>query len=226
MYHEMVKHISVDTTVLTETSTAAADIDRCLNNMLYHSRPVYIGVPVDISHRLISADGLRTPLKTELPPNDQETETNVVDQILQKLEKSKYPVIIVDGNAVRNGCVEEADRLAEITGFPYFTMSMGKGGPNEDLPNFGGVYQGAGSTEGIRKALEEKADCVLWLGSFRVRCRSFGKDMGYKANQRLQTDFNSGEFTDNIKPSIIVDTQRFFTKVSDYARPNGMRPSH
>ena len=168
MYHEMVKHISADTAVLTEISTAAADIDRCLNSMLYHSRPVYIGVPVDMSHRLISADGLKTPLQTELPPNDEAAETSVVDKIVQKLEQSKYPVIIMDGNAVRNGCVAEADKLAEITGFPYFTTAMGKGGPNEDLPNFGGVYTGGGSTPGIKKALEEKADCVLWLGSFRV----------------------------------------------------------
>jgi pyruvate decarboxylase len=169
MYHEMVKHISVDTAVLTETSTAAAEIDRCLNSMLYHSRPVYIGVPVDISHRLISGDGLKTPLKRELSPNDQETEIKVVDRIVQKLDQSKFPVIIADGNAIRNGCVADADKLAEITGFPYFTTCMGKGGPNEDLPNFGGVYGGGGSIPEIRKALEEKTDCVLWLGSFRVR---------------------------------------------------------
>lgn len=168
MYHEMVKHISADTAVLTDIATAPADIDRCLNSMLYHSRPVYIGVPVDVSHRLVPASGLQTPLQTKLPPNDQEMEASVVDKIMGKLEQSSYPVIILDGNAVRNNCVAESDKLAEITGFPYFTTCMGKGGPNEDLPNFGGVYQGAGSTPSIKKAVE-KSDCVLWLGSFRVR---------------------------------------------------------
>lgn len=174
MYHEMIKHISADTTVLTDLSTAVADIDRCLNSMLYHSRPVYIGVPVDMSHRLVSAKGLETPLRTELPPNDQKAEANVVDQIVQKLGQSSYPVIILDGNAVRNGCTGEADKLAKITGLPYFTTCMGKGGPNEDLPNFGGVYQGAGSTPAIKKAVE-RADCVLWLGSFRVRQKTVQK---------------------------------------------------
>ncbi|KAF2159364.1 hypothetical protein M409DRAFT_71039 [Zasmidium cellare ATCC 36951] len=207
MYHEMIKHISADTTVLTEISTAVADIDRCLNSMLYHSRPVYIGVPVDMSHRLVSADGLKTPLRTELPPNDQKTEASVVDQILQKLGKFSYPVIIADGNAVRDGCVAAEDRLAEITGFPYFTTCMGKGGPNEDLPNFGGVYQGAGSTPDIKKAVES-ADCVLWLGSFRLR-------------KKHRTDFNSGEFTDNVATSVIVDMQRFFTKVGAHMAETG-----
>lgn len=169
MYHKMVKEISVDTTVLIEVSTATAEIDRCLNSMLYHSRPVYIGVPVDMSHRLVPGSGLATPLKTALPPNDQETEGMVVDIIVRKLQTSSFPAMIVDGNAIRNGCAVEANRLADITGIPFFVTCMGKGGPNEDLPNYGGVYQGVGSTPEIRKALEEKADCVLWLGSFRVR---------------------------------------------------------
>lgn len=170
MYREMVRHISADTAVLTDVHTASAEIDRCLTSMLYYSRPVYIGVPVDISHRLIPAEGLKAPLKTDLPPNNPEKENLVVDTIVQKLEKSRYPVIIVDGNAVRNDCIAEADKLAQITGLPYFTTCMGKGGPNEDLPNYSGVYAGGGSVPDIRSAIEEKADCVLWLGSFRVRC--------------------------------------------------------
>lgn len=168
MYHDMAKHISADTAILTDIATAGQDIDRCLNSMLYHSRPVYIGVPVDVSHRLISDAGLQTPLKTTLPPNDKATEDAVVAEIMSRLAKSSYPVIVVDGNAVRNDCIKEADKLAELTGVPYFTTCMGKGGPNEDLPNFAGVYQGAGSLEPIRAAIEDSADCVLYLGSFRV----------------------------------------------------------
>lgn len=169
MYHEMVKYISADSAILTNVETAADDIDRCLNSMLYHSRPVYIGVPVDISHRLISDVGLATPLKTELTPNDTHTEVLVVADIISRLKSSSFPVIIVDGNAVRNECVVEANKLANLTKVPYFTTSMGKGGPNEDLPNFAGAYLGAGSIEQVRAAVEDKADCVLYLGSFRVR---------------------------------------------------------
>ena len=46
----MAKHISADTIVLEDPSTAGNDIDRVLNTMLLESRPVYIGVPVDMSH--------------------------------------------------------------------------------------------------------------------------------------------------------------------------------
>ncbi|KAK4899363.1 Pyruvate decarboxylase 1 [Elasticomyces elasticus] len=93
MYHEMVKKISVDTAVLTDLNTVASDIDRCLDTMLYESRPVYIGVPVDMSHQQISGEGLKTPLKRELPPNDKDEEDKVVDEIMSMIRSAKKPVM-------------------------------------------------------------------------------------------------------------------------------------
>ncbi|KAI7283094.1 pyruvate decarboxylase [Hortaea werneckii] len=182
-----------DTAVLTDPATAANGIDRCLNTMLYESRPVYIGVPVDMSHRIISATGLKTPLTQHLPSNDVHEESNVIKETISRLRASKYPIIILDGNCVRNGCTGLANELAKRTGYAFFTTCMGKGGADETLPNFAGVYQGGGSLPAVRKAVEDHADCVLWLGSFR-------------------TDFNTGEFTDNVRESSIIALQRFHTQ--------------
>ncbi|TKA73398.1 hypothetical protein B0A55_04283 [Friedmanniomyces simplex] len=190
----MVKKISVDTAVLTDPSTAAADIDRCLNTMLYESRPVYIGVPVDMSHRQISGEGLKTPLKRELPPNDKAQEEKVVNEIWSMVKSAKKPVIILDGNTVRNNLTAEANKIAELTGWPYLTTCMSKGGANEELPNYSGVYGGGGSIEEVRKVVEDESDFVLWVGSFR-------------------TDFNTGELTDFVDEKKTVDLQRFFTKI-------------
>ena len=44
---------------------------------------------------------------------------------------------------------------------------MGKGGVNEDIHNFGGVYNGAGSHPEIKTAVET-ADAVLWIGRYAV----------------------------------------------------------
>lgn len=157
-----------DTAILTDSATAANDIDRCLNAMLYESRPVYIGVPVDVSHRIISSIGLKTPLVRQLPPNDIKEESNAIQEIRSRLRASRYPIIILDGNCVRNGCTDLANMLAKSTGYAFFTTCMGKGGADETLPNFAGVYQGGGSLPAVRKAVEERADCVIWLGSYRV----------------------------------------------------------
>ncbi|KAK5756570.1 Pyruvate decarboxylase 1 [Elasticomyces elasticus] len=199
MYHEMVKKISVDTAVLTDLNTAASDIDRCLNTMLYESRPVYIGVPVDMSHQQISGEGLKTPLRRELPPNDKSEEDKVVKEIMSMIKRAKKPVIIMDGSAVRNNLAVESNRIAEITGWTFVTTC----GANEALPNYSGIYGGAGSIEEVRKVVEDDSDFVLWIGSFR-------------------TDFNSGEMTDFVDEKKTVDLQRFFTKIGSKKYDVGM----
>ncbi|KAK6442436.1 hypothetical protein LTR95_001308, partial [Oleoguttula sp. CCFEE 5521] len=192
-YHEMAKHISCDTTVLLDPKTAPKEIDRVLSTMLYESRPVYIGVPVDVSHLEVDASGLQTPLKTTLPPDTTAQEIELVTQLRSLLEEKHNPVIIVDGNAIRGGVVDESRKLAEVTGLPCFTTCMGKGGPDESSPKFGGVYQGAGSYPEVAKAVES-SDAVFWIGN-------------------VQTDFNTGEFTDNVAEDVTIEFQRFFVKV-------------
>lgn len=190
MYHEMTRYITVASTVLGDRHTAAAEIDRVLNLMMYYSRPVYIGIPVNIGTQTIPVTGLQTPLVTTLPPNDPEVESKVVRQIIDLLASRTNPVIIVDGVAVRNDVIQECSTLIKLLGRPYFITAMSKGGISERLGGFfGGVYEGGGSTEGVRTAVEQ-ADLVLFIGAY-------------------PSDFNTGEFTEHIKPTAIIDFQRF-----------------
>jgi len=190
MYHEMTRYITVASTVLGDRHTAAAEIDRVLNLMMYYSRPVYIGIPVNIGTQTIPVTGLQTPLVTTLPPNDPDVESKVVRQIIDLLASRTNPVIIVDGVAVRNDVIQECSTLIKLLGRPYFITAMSKGGISERLGGlFGGVYEGGGSTEGVRTAVEQ-ADLVLFIGTY-------------------PSDFNTGEFTEHIKPTAIIDFQRF-----------------
>lgn len=193
MYHEMVRHISVDTTVLMDPKTAPAEIDRVLTTMVYEHRPVYIGVPVDMSYLPCDSAGLKTPIETSLSPNDGALQRKVVAELRSMLEEKQHPIIIVDGNAIRNSLVPECKKLSELTGLPTFTTCMGKGGPDESTPNFGGVYEGAGTHQGVKKAVES-SDCVFWIGN-------------------VQTDFNTGEFTNKVATEVTVEFQRFFVKI-------------
>ena len=189
----MVKHISTATTVLLDPATAPAEIDRCLQAMLHESRPCYIGVPVDMSHLLCDASGLKAPLQRALLGNDPDAQKGLVAELRGLLEKKTSPIIIIDGNATRNDVVDEALKLSEITGFPTFQTSMGKGACIETAANYGGVYQGAGSDDPVKKAVES-SDSVFWIGNF-------------------PSDFNTGEFTTNVATEVTVDFQRFFIKV-------------
>jgi len=167
MYHAMVKYISVDSTVLLDPQTAPAEIDRCLTSMIQQSRPVYIGVPVDMSHLECDASALKTALPRALSPNDLQLEKEVVDKLRKMMEQSKNPIIIVDGFAARNNLQDHCRELSELTEFPTFNTYMGKGCIDETTPNFGGLYTGAGTYEGVKKAVES-ADAVFWIGNVQV----------------------------------------------------------
>ncbi|ORY13917.1 Thiamin diphosphate-binding protein [Clohesyomyces aquaticus] len=97
MYEEMAKHITAATTVIDYAPTAASEIDRVLNTMMYESRPVYIGLSTDIAYEMISDAPLPSPIRKTLPPNDPELERKVVVDIRAALEKATYPIMIVDG---------------------------------------------------------------------------------------------------------------------------------
>jgi pyruvate decarboxylase len=62
----------------------------------------------------------------------------------------------------------EVAEFTKLTGIATFTTAMGKGSVDEDTPTFGGVYSGAGSFPGVKKAVES-SDLILWFGRYGVR---------------------------------------------------------
>lgn len=189
----MSKKICCATAVLMDAGTAASEIDRVLNEMLYQSQPGYIGIPTDICYTNVSSSPLQTPLRTELPRNDSEAEKTTVAEIRELIEKSSKPVIVVDGGAIRNQVLSEVETLCELTNFPYFSNPWGKSAVSEASDRFGGVYNGFGSNPGISEAIES-SDCVLWIG-------------------KLSSDFNTAEFTEYINLDKVIEFQRFWVSI-------------
>ncbi len=202
-FHDMSKKISCATTVLTNAETAASEIDRVLNEMLYQSQPGYVGIPTDICYTNISALPLQTPLKTELPQNDSEAEKQAVTDIREHIEKSSKPLIIVDGGAIRNQVLPEVETLCDVTKFPYFSNPWGKGAISEACDRFGGVYSGLASNPGISETIES-SDCVLWIG-------------------KLSSDFNTAEFTEYISLDKVIEFQRFSVSIDGRKVDLGMK---
>ncbi|KAF4988095.1 hypothetical protein FGRMN_9961 [Fusarium graminum] len=184
MYENMAKHITATTAVINHAPTAAQEIDSVLGTMMQESRPVYIGLSVDIAYEIIDAERLESPMPTTLQPNDAALKEKVVGKIRELIEQSKKPAIIVDG------VLEETHELVELTNLPAFTTTMGKGGLDEANPHYAGVHSGAGTLTGVKNALEG-VDAVIWIGNY-------------------PSDFNTGEFTTVVnKYATIVDLQRF-----------------
>lgn len=163
----MVKHISCDTAILIDPGLAPSEIDRCLQTMLDERRPCYIGVPVDVSNLFCDDVSLKLKLRREPLPNNPGLEEKVVEELRKEMNNAKKPTIVIDGNAVRGDVVGPASELSSLTGYPTFVTVMGKGGFDETKDNFGGLYAGSGSAEGVTSALEA-SDTILWIGPYPV----------------------------------------------------------
>jgi pyruvate decarboxylase len=98
MYEKMAAQITAATLVLKNQATAAEDIDRTLTTMMIESRPVYVGLSVDVGYLEVDDARLKTPLSIELPPNDRSLEADFVAKLRGMLEKASHPIIIVDGS--------------------------------------------------------------------------------------------------------------------------------
>ena len=87
--------------------------------MIYHSRPVYIGIAVDVGPQMISAKNLSTPLTTTLEPNDSKLEDQVISEIASALKKFKKSVIIVDGSMLHLCYLLEGFSLTNNSQMPF-----------------------------------------------------------------------------------------------------------
>lgn len=133
----------------------------------------------------IDASRLKQKIDISLPPNDAETEAEVVKKISELMYKSSSTVILSDACAIRHRVLGELQELMERTKLPSFVSPMGKGSINETSAQFGGVYVGDASRNDVKKRIEE-AELVLYIGA-------------------LKSDFNSGGFTYRIETSRTVE---------------------
>jgi len=157
-YSKAVEHFVVASAILSEPSTAVAEIDRVLVDCVtkvpnvttshaayshthpVQSRPVYITLPTDLVGAIVSATPLETPLDFSIPENCAATETVVLDELVKQVSAAQERVaVIVDGCALRYGITSEVKDFLEKTKFPVFVAPMGKSAVDESYERFGGV---------------------------------------------------------------------------------------
>jgi pyruvate decarboxylase len=206
VFSKMSTQISCAVSMLNHQHEAAVLIDNAIRECWLKSRPVYISLPTDMVQKKVDGDRLNTPLDLSFPANEPEKEDYVVDVVLKYLHAAKNPVLLVDACAIRHRALQETHDFIEKSGIPAFVTPMGKGAVNETLPNYGGVYAGDGSNEGVRERVES-SDLVLSIGA-------------------IKSDFNTAGFTYRISQLNTIDFHSYAVKVrySEYpgVRMNGV----
>ncbi|KAL8996463.1 MAG: hypothetical protein Q9169_004013 [Polycauliona sp. 2 TL-2023] len=188
VFSEMSKHISCAMAKLNDPHEAATLIDNAIRECWVQSRPVYITLPTDMVQKKVEGERLKKPIDLDHPPNEAEKEDYVVDVVLKYLHAAKNPIILVDACAQRHRVLDEVHQLIEKSNLPTFVAPMGKSAVNESLPNYGGVYAGDGSNEGVRERVES-SDLILSIGAIKSDFNTAG--FTYRISQLSTIDFHS-----------------------------------
>ncbi|KAL0563434.1 hypothetical protein V5O48_018634, partial [Marasmius crinis-equi] len=188
--------------ILKSKETAAAEIDRVLEECIVHARPVYLTLPTDLVYTKIPSTRLKTPIPRLPPPNEAEEEAFVLDEILRMVDSAEGDlVLLVDACAIRHDVRQEVKDLVRKTQFPVYAAPMGKAVVNESYERYGGIYVGSISRPEIKEKVEN-AKLILSIGS-------------------LKSDFNSGNFTYSIPTNRTVELHSSWTRIK-YANFSGI----
>lgn len=195
VFSDMYQPITVAHTILT-ADNAGAEIDRVLKACVLQRRPVYIGLPSDISYHLIEPPV--SALNLSYPSSNQDAIKDIVDRIQKLVENAKSPLVLVDIIAQSYHMKPFVLDFLKQTGLPFATLTMGKGFLNESHPQFIGVYCGDYGWEGVQDRVEQ-ADLIIGFGT-------------------LLSDFNTGGFTAKINPNntITIHADKVHIKQSRY----------
>jgi pyruvate decarboxylase len=200
VFANMSTSISCEVARLNSPREATTLIDHAIRECWIRSRPVYIALPMDVVQKKVEGELLNVPLDLSYPPNDPEKEDYVVDVVLKYLHAAKNPIILVDACAIRHRVIDEIHDLMRSSGLPTFVAPMGKGAIDETLPNYGGVYAGDASHEGVREQVES-SDLVLSIGA-------------------IKSDFNTAGFTYRVSQLHTIDFHSTFVRVRYSEYPN------
>ncbi|KIM41681.1 hypothetical protein M413DRAFT_71562 [Hebeloma cylindrosporum] len=164
---------------------ADARIDKVIVDCISKSRPAYIALPWDLVDVEITTKRLTTKLTARDIPIDPDAEQAAIDHIYRRFddafsgELDNNVVVIADVSVSRHHCKDEAADFLAATNLPVYGTPLGKTVVNETSERYGGVYIGKLSSAEVKQKVET-AKLVLFLGP-------------------LTTDFNSGNFSTNVK---------------------------
>ncbi|MDO4534958.1 MAG: alpha-keto acid decarboxylase family protein [Clostridium perfringens] len=159
-FSEAFKQVTVDTAILN-AENAASQIDSVLCRCFLEKRPVYIGLPINISGMEIC--DTNTPLPLSTFKSNKENLENFIETALNKINNSKAPIILADFEVNRYNLNKELLNFVEKSGLPIASLGMGKGVINETHPQFIGTYNGTLSNDYI-KDIVKGCDCFILLG--------------------------------------------------------------
>ena len=168
MFAQMQTDITVAQVCLSDHRTSTAQIDAVLEQCLVHSRPVRIAIPADMVAMCVPAARLQSRVSIPCTVRQPRTEDEAFCRILDRMYACKQPMILVDGESLPFGILDEIEDLASATNWPTFTTIFGKSLVDESLPNFRGIFTPT------HKDLMDTCDLILCFGPHYTSTNTYG----------------------------------------------------
>lgn len=196
VFRNMYEQITAYSAVLTPEN-AKIEIPAAIQIAKEKKKPVY----------LVVADDLVTkPIKNRVEPTEERSTFNLktlhaaVNHVHKLLDRAHRPVILVDVKTMRFGLQAAVQQLADTMNVPVATMMYGKGGFDENHPNYVGMYLGSFGDSEVQSKVEN-ADCIIAIGM-------------------VLADTNTASFTAKLNQLITVNIQPDMVKIAEAEYPN------
>jgi indolepyruvate decarboxylase len=167
-----------------EPETAHLEIDRVLTAALDVSKPVYIGVPLDVSTAKVPAAGLASPLTHS--PSDRVAVEAFARALRDRLSTADHAIVLAGPRVHRRGLESAVRELAALPGVSVAAQSGSKALLDEQHPASLGTYLGATTASPRTRKLVDAADPLILVGA-------------------VFSDFTTGFFTHGYTPADAID---------------------
>src|SRR6187200_3038994 len=170
------EHVTVDSVLIDNPSTAAKDIDRVLSSAIRYKRPVYIELPRDkvsepipIYYQDQYMDSSSTKYSKSVKEGgefetDMDSMQEALGEAIEMINSSKQPVIVAGVELHRFGLQDKLLHLTAKTNIPVVATVSSKSVISEDHQLYLGLYEGAMGHQSVREYVES-SDCLILLGA-------------------------------------------------------------
>jgi TPP-dependent 2-oxoacid decarboxylase len=173
------EHVTVDSVLIDNPTTAAKDIDRVLSSAMRYKRPVYIELPRDKVSTPISiyyqeqypdyssskySKTIKIGEGEVQEKRDIDSMQEALSEAIEMINSSKQPVIIVGVEIHRFELQDKLLQLVTKTNIPAVATVLSKSVISEDHPLYLGVYEGAMGHQSVREYVES-SDCLILIGA-------------------------------------------------------------
>lgn len=162
----------------------ADTIDRVLAAMLAFSKPVYLGVPLDVARAVVPRERLRTPVVP--PASDPVAVAAFTEALRDRLSRMDRLTVLAGPGVHRRGLEASVARLAAVPGVRIASQVGSKALVDETHPASLGTYLGVNTRDPRSQAVVDDAAVLVMAGT-------------------VFSDFTTGFFSHRYQPAHAIE---------------------